>query len=254
MRHHHQIAAVRYATNAGADLTTAHQRLCETASGLEEPLPKMMCVQLERLASSIQNNTYERDKFWHFGIPNLLREADGYITWRGIRIEHYTHREPGKEWEDSERLAAHCRMLEEKGFPVTWRSAGCRLLYGEAPADTPWIMAMDRIYSFLKSPSGQTGAVMAMDGNAAAAIGKEGGQIIQRWAGVDARAFGTTNLYHQLQREKYESAGVTTLHYEEFVRLMTAVGIRPEMMDAILTMPTPPDLFYCEEGESPSIS
>jgi len=59
---------------------------------------------------------------WFLGIENMTRDHERFIYWRGERVEHFDHnvwKQPG--WQerikaDAEKLAAHCRALEEQAI------------------------------------------------------------------------------------------------------------------------------------------
>lgn len=94
---------------------------------------------------------------WFHGIVHLTRDHQGYVYWKGQCIEHYTYPADRKdaERESAHRLAANCRSLEEKGIPVNGRTAiGKEFL--EAPAQSPWLKAMLRYYTFFGKEDGTT--------------------------------------------------------------------------------------------------
>lgn len=65
-------------------------------------------------------------KPWLCGVENLTRDHQGYVYWKGIRVEHYSF--PGKGAHErmkaaAEELARRCRILESKGIPVSCTTA-----------------------------------------------------------------------------------------------------------------------------------
>lgn len=60
-------------------------------------------------------------KPWFFGLEHVTRDHQGYVYWKGIRIEHYDHdvwQRPG--WRermkaDAIRFARICTQLEAAG-------------------------------------------------------------------------------------------------------------------------------------------
>lgn len=53
----------------------------------------------------------------------LTKDGEGYICWRGIHVEHYSHDDPKKEIADAKSLAVRCVHLEALGVPVNCGSA-----------------------------------------------------------------------------------------------------------------------------------
>jgi hypothetical protein len=57
---------------------------------------------------------------WFHGIEHLTIDHEGYVSWRGKRVDHYTpswaYSEEAKQ--QAEELAERCRQLEAAGKPV----------------------------------------------------------------------------------------------------------------------------------------
>jgi hypothetical protein len=73
----------------------------------------------------------------------------GFVFWKGTEVEHFSHQDPDKRAAALQRLAYRCQALEDKGFPVNSRSA-ISPLFADAPAGTPWLLAMRRYYALFE--------------------------------------------------------------------------------------------------------
>lgn len=57
-------------------------------------------------------------KPWFHGIQHLTRDHEGYVYWRGVRVEHYSYSDHMREREAATRLADACLQLEADGGVV----------------------------------------------------------------------------------------------------------------------------------------
>ena len=55
-------------------------------------------------------------------IQHLTKDSEGFVFWRGVRVEHYSFRDPEKEQVAAEQLAQECEELERRGVVVTSRA------------------------------------------------------------------------------------------------------------------------------------
>jgi hypothetical protein len=53
---------------------------------------------------------------WFHGIEHLTIDHEGYVSWKGKRVEHFNPGDNNKE--RAEELAERCRQLEAEGKPV----------------------------------------------------------------------------------------------------------------------------------------
>jgi hypothetical protein len=58
---------------------------------------------------------------WLHGIEHLVMAPDGYVSWRDEIVEHYDEhlRTSGNGRRQALEIARRCRILEERGDPVT---------------------------------------------------------------------------------------------------------------------------------------
>lgn len=181
----------------------------------------------------------ERNNWFH-GIEGLIRRPDGYVSWKGTVIEHYTFNDKEEERNAAHQLATRCRMLEEKNFPICTRTALGSTLFQDAPAGTPWLDAMLRYYAIFTDTSGTAkSAIFYMPNGAAVAASMENDALKIRYGYEDDGAFGTYRLYHELQREGFTSCTDRIATYDSFVSAMNEIGITPEHVRQILGAPVP---------------
>lgn len=177
----------------------------------------------------------------NFDHPLLSLLPQGYVAWRGRSVEHFDYRDDYEKCaEAGRRLAAHCEMLEAKGFPVTSRTCMYRPLFREAPAGTPWLQAMTSFYTVVADRAGRgSRCILALADHAAVAIGVENGHLMVDYGYESDAAFGTTNLLHKLLAEGFQSCDASNASYERLVGLFTEAGLTPELVAAALASTVP---------------
>ncbi|MFC5512810.1 hypothetical protein ACFPOU_17035 [Massilia jejuensis] len=173
--------------------------------------------------------------------PLLTKLTQGYVAWRGRNVEHFSFSDPEDELLAACRLASHCEMLEEKGFPVTARTCMNRLLFQQAPADTPWLKTMTSYYAIFADQTGQARrCIFALPDHAAVAIGVDDGQLAIAYGYEAAEWYGTGSLFHELQDQGLSCcATYGGNEYDPLVSLFTQVGLTPHLVETVLAMPVP---------------
>ena len=112
---------------------------------------------------------------WFHGIEHLLIGEDGYVTWRDICIEHFSFQSKERELHAAIELARRCRSLEDRGLPVTSRSASLFSPLADAPGDTPWQRGMLHFYAAFAGQDGQCQwLILHRPGGAGVAIKEKG--------------------------------------------------------------------------------
>lgn len=73
-----------------------------------------------RLYEATKDGSYVKRHFC--GIPGLTRDSEGYVYWRGAKVEHYSYpQERTQQMISSARvLAAICTTLDQRGTKVSW--------------------------------------------------------------------------------------------------------------------------------------
>lgn len=67
---------------------------------------------------------------WLHEQENLTKDQEGYVYWKGIRIEHYTFKDYAKEAVAARELARVCLTVEARNLPMSW--ASCLQVYEDA--------------------------------------------------------------------------------------------------------------------------
>lgn len=118
---HEKCCKILQLTDDGDELIGCDLKLVENAvNGMLSPRGE---VVLHQLLVKCENG-YERPNF--FDIPNLTRDEEGFVFWRGKQIEHYDHDHWAQEgWlkdmkKDAEDLARGCLWLEENLIKVNF--------------------------------------------------------------------------------------------------------------------------------------
>lgn len=68
------------------------------------------------LHDTVKNGHYIRP--WFHNIEHLVRDHEGYVYWKGQRIEHYSFRNYRRERDAAIELAKKCRLMEQRGLQV----------------------------------------------------------------------------------------------------------------------------------------
>lgn len=156
-----------------------------------------------------------------FGIPHLTRTANGYVFWKGKCVEHFSHNDTQRMYVAAEKLAARCRALESKGFPVNGRSA-IGEMFQQAPADTLWKEALYRYYALFESDTHRAIILYRYDSHEVV--------IVQRVSDDEPvqmqRAESAYAAFHQLQ-----DAGMRCVpsheDFSQFERFLESSGLTP---------------------------
>jgi len=73
---------------------------------------------LKELHKKVQDGDYELPRF--HGIKHMSQDQEGYVLWRGKRVEHYTFDDYQDEEFSAKELEANILDLESKGVDPTW--------------------------------------------------------------------------------------------------------------------------------------
>lgn len=118
-----QASEILRSTSDGDDLAAADlvlvQDVVNTAGACLSERGRVFWSNLHRHAVSGQ---YARMREHFCGVPGLTRSHSGYVSWRGVCVEHYSHTDYDKMVEDARALGAICMELEARGEAVTGQS------------------------------------------------------------------------------------------------------------------------------------
>lgn len=190
----------------------------------------------EKLHSSVISGAYATTRHWFHGIEHMTRNHQGYVFWKGRQIDHYSHSsDHAASRRDALDLAERCRALESKGFPVSG-GALSRVCMLQAPADTPWLLALQRYYCFFEPSEGRIPVsneiygifyrTAAVGGVIVVSRSAEGLLIQRRDSGYQA--------FHELQDRGLKSMTVDP-DYAEITRRLELMEITPAVLEAAIS-------------------
>jgi hypothetical protein len=163
-------------------------------------------------------------------IYNLTGDGQGYIYWKGQQVEHYSFSDKNKEAEALRKLAEHCQQLEANGFPVNSRTATSEVCY-TAPADTLWVTALCRYYSFFKDGEQVVGIFYRQH------IKQGEPEVVAAYkdaTGIHLTHYsGAYEAYHALQDSGLDHAGIP-ISYDGTVRLLSRTGLSGAELEKII--------------------
>lgn len=224
--------AILSATSDGDKLDPADLQLVEGA--VNNRLTERGVELFEALHERVISGEYETAQRWFRGIEHLTRDAQGYVYWKGICVEHYSYGPDRKDAElaSATKLAEQCRKLEEKGIPVNGRSAISEYCYN-APAGTPWVKGLLRYYSFFQRPDGQIVGIFYREGPTE-------GEPRVVCASKDSEGLhtelveGAYEAFHLLANRGYASMGCNP-DYETLVGWLAGTGLSPAELEQAIT-------------------
>ena len=69
------------------------------------------------LLRDLRGGGYRRP--WLYGIEHLTQDHQGYVYWKGVSVEHYSHRDAEAGRRDASQLAQVCQFIERQGKTVS---------------------------------------------------------------------------------------------------------------------------------------
>jgi len=107
-------------TRDGNDLEPFHLSLVQAA--VNNHLTARGVEAFQRLYDGVASGQYTKP--WLAGVEHVTRDHQGYIYWKGSRIEHFTFSvmDADQLRQTTQRLAEKCRHIEALGLPVCGRS------------------------------------------------------------------------------------------------------------------------------------
>jgi hypothetical protein len=104
----------------GNDLEPFHLSLVQAA--VNNHLTARGVEAFHQLYDSVKSGQYAKP--WLAGVEHVTRDHQGYIYWKGSRIEHFTFSvmEEDQLKHTTQRLAERCRHIEALGLPVCGHS------------------------------------------------------------------------------------------------------------------------------------
>ncbi len=196
-------------------------------------------VAFEALYEDVRAGRYDKNQVWVWGVEGLTRDHQGYIYWKGVQVEHFSYSNANEERGAALALAARCKALEEKDFPVNGRTAIDRR-FMQAPAGTPWLKLMLTLYTVFVLGDRIEWIVLNKPNDVAVALRKRPGESLElRHFESNSYHSGCYLAFHALQREVRENGNPhqpSSVHfsYEGLVRYVEEAGITPQDIDLAL--------------------
>ena len=181
---------------------------------------------LEWLHESVTRGTYRKEFFW--GIEHLTRDAKGLLFWKEHLIGRFMLVNDEQDEKTAQRVAARCRELEAKGFPISSRALLSQEIM-QAPHDTPWKQALYTYAMFLTKDDRVRVAFWTKAGKAMVMLERQSnGEVLCSMSQGDA----SQALQKVLDNEGFECAYVND--YAAFERLIEKSGLTPEDIERAL--------------------
>ena len=212
-----KIKSILEHTEGGRALLEPHRRLVRKA--LNEAVSNDGADVIEWLHESITRGTYRKEFFRN--IEHLTRDAKGLLFWKEHLIGRFSLVDDGRDEHMAQRLAALCRGLEAKGFPLNSRALLSREIQ-QAPADTPWKQALYAYATFLVRGDRVRAVFWAANNREMLALEKQPDGSVRSWKVLEAA--GKT-LQEMMSAEGFESEYVGS--YEMFERLISRSNLTP---------------------------
>jgi len=107
-------------TRDGNDLEPSHLSLVQAA--VNNHLTARGVEAFHQLYDTVTSGQYAKP--WLAGVEHVTRDHQGYVYWKGSRIEHFTFSviEEDQLKHTTQRLAERCRHIEALGLPVCGHS------------------------------------------------------------------------------------------------------------------------------------
>jgi hypothetical protein len=212
-----KIKSILEHTEGGRALLEPHRRLVRKA--LNETVSNDGADVIEWLHESITRGTYRKEFFRN--IEHLTRDAKGLLFWKEHLIGRFSLVDDERDEQMAQRLAALCRSLEAKGFPLNSRALLSREIQ-QAPADTPWKQALYAYATFLVRGDRVRAVFWAANNREMLALEKQPDGSVRSWKVLESA--GKT-LQEMMSAEGLESEYVGS--YEMFERLISRSNLTP---------------------------
>jgi hypothetical protein len=185
---------------------------------------------------------------WLHGHVGLHKDGEGYVYWRGSRVEHYSFREDVEgERAAAAHLASICLSYEQYGIEVRWGTVlQDKLLLGLATSTDPkgplWAEQLSRrqLYTTLQRPSDERTALLfwhakTHEGTREACVcalvsgldpaDPNGARELSVMQAPPIAEFGIA-VFYKLQRDGFESPAIND-DAQLWLQTMSAAGIEP---------------------------
>lgn len=222
---YNKIKSILERTEGGRALLDPHRRLVRSA--LNETVSNDGEEVIEWLHESLTRGTYRKEFFRN--IEHLTRDTKGLLFWKEHLIGRFSLVSDKCDEELAQRLAARCRELDEKGFPLTSRALLSREIQ-QAPVDTPWKQALYAYAMFMTKADRVRVVFWATNNREMVALEKQADGIARTWKIPNLA--GKT-LQEMMSAEGFESTYVGS--YALFEHLISKSKLTPTDIARALT-------------------
>lgn len=195
------------------------------------PVDDSLETAFDELYQKVVEGSYDKMSCYLYGIEHITRDHQGYVYWKGQRVEHYSYDDVEAEKAAAQQLAEHCQKLESRGFPVNWRtSLDYRLI--DLDASNPWVSTLLRFYSLMRKDDSQLAVITYGDTKAtrddAVIVVSDGKTKTVRVMPHEEYESGVYLAFHALQREGFRSESAYHMSYPMLIQTMEESGMVPE--------------------------
>lgn len=82
-------------------------------------------AMLNQAYKQIKEGTYQKLKNYHFGVEHITKDPEHYIYYKDDYLDHFTYGSDWlSEWKDTLAAARICKLLEQKGHPISLATYG----------------------------------------------------------------------------------------------------------------------------------
>lgn len=225
--------AILQRSNDGNDLSRRDLRILEL--GVNGQLNQHGEEALEEVYQAVVAGTYRPQ--WFHDIEHMLQDHEGYVTWKGRKVEHYSYDDVDAERAAALDLAQICRSLEERCLPVTSSTVSRFSPFSDAPKGTPWVQAMLKAYTCKvdpRDPGVVSWVIFHVQDGDAIAVNARSGQPAVLFEPETPGALGSYTLYHRLDAMGMENCSGQLQSYGGFVQAMEQAGLTPVLVDELL--------------------
>lgn len=220
-----KIKSILEHTEGGRALLEPHRRLVRKA--LNETVSNDGADVIDWLHESITRGTYRKEFFRN--IEHMTRDAKGLLFWKEHLIGRFSLVNDERDEEMAQRLAALCRELEAKGFPLTSRAMLSREIR-QAPPDTPWKQALYAYAMFLVKADRVRVVFWAANNREMVALEKQADGSVRSWR-IQEPAGKT--LQDMMSAEGFEFSYIGS--YSVFEHLISRSHLSPADISRALT-------------------
>lgn len=226
-----KVIEILKSTHDGEDLSPRHLHLLQVMiNATQAEIDKEVEAAFEDLHHQVMSGQYDKSQQYVYGVKHLTRDHDGYIFWKGQRVEHYSFADFYAGRAAAQDLAERCEKLESLGLPVNMRTSSDDALF-DVPAGSPWIPLLLSVYSTMRRT--EDGAVVVIDSISswdALAVVRKGASSTRQVFREESYSSGQYKAFHHFQRQGFRSVFEygESGRYLKLIEALESNGFSPE--------------------------